>query len=92
LSTATAAIDIWSFGLILYALDTGSPLFDMIRGDGLKTAEAMKDLFEWDEDKKAAKLKQVNDPLARNLLMNLEKPIRPLSVDGRALERRLFPF
>ena len=68
---ATEAIDIWSFGVILYTLDTGAPVFDVNRDDDLKTAEAMKELCEWNEDKKKAKLKAVQDPLAYKLLMNI---------------------
>jgi len=55
---ATEAMDIWSFSVILYALDTGSPRCDMNRDDDLKTVEVAKELCEWNEDKKEAKLGQ----------------------------------
>ena len=68
---ATKAIDIWSFGVILYALDTGAPLFDVDRDDDLKATEAMKELFEWNDYKKAEKLQAVKDPLVGKLLMKI---------------------
>ena len=43
----------------------------MNRDDDLKTAEAMKDLYEWDEHKRLMKLEKVNDPLTRKLLMKV---------------------
>jgi serine/threonine protein kinase len=81
---ATAAIDIWSFGVILYTLDTGEPLFDVNRDNNINTVEAMKDLFEWDEHKRLTKLEEVNDPLARKLLKKIlskEAPERYQSMD-----------
>ena len=65
---AAATMDVWSFGVILYALHTGSSLFDVNRDDDLTSGEAMKELFEWNESKKLTKLKNVRDPLAHRLL------------------------
>ena len=56
---AMKAIEIWSFGVILYALVTGAPLLDVNRDDDLKTAEAMKALYEWDEHKRLMRLEKV---------------------------------
>ena len=53
---ATVAIDIWSFGVILYALSTGTSLFDVNRDDDLQTSAAMNELCEWDVHKKLSKL------------------------------------
>lgn len=71
LVNASVAIDVWSFGGILYALHTGSSLFDVNRDDDLASGEAMKELYEWNESKKLAKLKKVRDPLAHRLLRNV---------------------
>ena len=65
---AKASMDVWSFGVVLYALITGSSLFDVNRDDDLTSGEAMKELFEWNESKKLTKLKNVHDPLAHRLL------------------------
>ena len=64
-------MDIWSFNVILYALDTGLPHCDMNRDDDLKTVEVMKELCEWNEDKKEAKLEQFNDTSACKLPMKI---------------------
>ena len=71
LVNATVAIDLWSFGVILYQLYTGSPLFEVDRDDDLKTAEAMKKLCEWNVFKKRTELEGVVDPLARKLLTKI---------------------
>ena len=49
---ATAAIDIWSFGLILHTLYTESPLFEVNCDDDINTPKAMKELCEWNDYKK----------------------------------------
>jgi serine/threonine protein kinase len=74
---ATAAIDLWSFGVVLYSLVTGSSLFAVNRDDDLYDATAMKDLCEWNETKRAKKLKLINDPLAYKLLSKILSP-KPL--------------
>jgi serine/threonine protein kinase/uncharacterized small protein (DUF1192 family) len=71
---ATTAIDIWSFGVVLYSLVTGSSLFAVNRNDDLFDATAMKDLYEWDKTKQMAKLKLINDPLAYKLLVKVLSP------------------
>jgi serine/threonine protein kinase len=65
---ASVSIDVWAFGGILYALHTGSSLFDVNRDNDLASGEAMKELYEWNESKKLVKLKKVRDPLAHRLL------------------------
>lgn len=65
------SMDVWSFGVLLYALHTGSSLFDVNRDDDLTSGEAMKELYAWTEAKKLIKLKKVRDPLAHRLLRNV---------------------
>jgi serine/threonine protein kinase len=65
---ATAAIDIWSFGAVLYELHTGAPLFAVDRDNDLKDGASMKELYEWNDEKKMKKLWKVNDPSAYRLL------------------------
>jgi serine/threonine protein kinase len=68
---ATPAIDIWSFGTILYALITGSPLFPVNRDDDLDSGEAMAALHDWDENSLADKLSTVENPPVKDLLFRL---------------------
>ena len=68
---ATEAIDIWSFGVVLYSLHAGSPLFDVNRDDDINTTQAMQELYEWDVHKKLTKLEKVSDPFAHKFLMKL---------------------
>lgn len=65
---ATSAIDVWSFGVLLYSLHTGSSLFDVDRDGDLSSAAAMKELWEWSEVTKMAKLEKVRNPRAYKLL------------------------
>jgi serine/threonine protein kinase len=58
---ATAAIDIWSFGAVLYELHTGETLFAVNRDNDLKDGASMKELCEWDDTKKMSKLRKVSD-------------------------------
>jgi hypothetical protein len=60
---ATAAFDIWSFGVMFYSLCTGDPLFAVNRDDDLMDATAMMELFEWNKIKLTTKLDKINDPL-----------------------------
>jgi serine/threonine protein kinase len=71
---ARAAIDIWSFGAVLFSLVTGSSLFAVNRDDDLSDATAMKYLCEWNENKQKTKLEKINDPLAYKLLMKVLSP------------------
>jgi serine/threonine protein kinase len=62
---ATAAIDIWSFGAVLYELHTGETLFAVNRDNDLKDGASMKELCEWDD---TSKLRKVSDLSAHGLL------------------------
>ena len=81
---STPSIDIWSFGTILYALLTGSPLFPVNRDDDLLNGAAMSEVEGWTDAKKSKKLEAVSDPLARDLLRDLlmaSPTDRPKSID-----------
>jgi serine/threonine protein kinase len=68
---ASPSLDLWSFGLFLYQLLTGTSLFKANRDDDLDGPEAMHELATWSESKKFAKLKNVADVTARDLLSQL---------------------
>jgi serine/threonine protein kinase len=71
---ATAAIDIWAFGVVLYSLVTRLPLFAVNLDDDLSDATAMKYLCEWNENKQKTKLEKIHDPLAYKLLLKILSP------------------
>ncbi len=68
---ASPSLDLWSFGLFLYQLLTGTSLFKANRDDDLDGPEAMHELATWSDEKKSAKLKSIADVTARNLLSQL---------------------
>jgi len=68
---SSPSFDIWSFGTILYALCTGSPLFTVNRDDDLKEGVDMHEVATWDDAKKIRSLAEINDPMAKDLLSKL---------------------
>ncbi|GMH54434.1 hypothetical protein TrRE_jg9806, partial [Triparma retinervis] len=68
---SSPSLDIWSFGTMLYALCTGSPLFKVSRDDDLKDGVDMHELSTWNDDKKIKSIAEVNDPMAKDLLSKL---------------------
>ncbi|GMI24311.1 hypothetical protein TrRE_jg195 [Triparma retinervis] len=68
---SSPSLDIWSFGTILYALCTGSPLFNVNRDDDLKEGVDMHEVATWDDAKKIKSLAEINDPMAKDLLSKL---------------------
>ncbi|GMI06683.1 hypothetical protein TrLO_g609 [Triparma laevis f. longispina] len=81
---STAAIDIWAFGSLLYALTAGSPLFHVNREDALNAGSAYKKLHDWNEGKKMLKLDEnkecKHDFVLKDLLMKLlarDPEVRP---------------
>jgi serine/threonine protein kinase len=71
LEAATPAIDMWSFGAVLYQLHTGGPLFAVDRDDDLLDGASMKELYEWTDEKKKNKLKTVEPAAFKDLLMRV---------------------
>eukprot|EP00935_MAST-01C_sp_MAST-1C-sp1_P000186 g186.t1 len=74
---ARETFDIWSFGVLLYLLVTGEPLFKNNQQDNL-TDEELLNLAKWDNKqlekvllKVHNKRKQLHRPLARDLLQQL---------------------
>jgi serine/threonine protein kinase len=65
---ATPAIDIWSFGALLYELHACEALFAVNRDDDLKDGATMKELYEWNDTQKNTKLDKIKDHSARELL------------------------
>ncbi len=68
---ASEAIDLWSFGSLMYALLTGRPLFDLDRSGCFKSFESMKELFTWSDSHKLKRLADIEDSAARDLLETL---------------------
>jgi serine/threonine protein kinase len=68
---ATPAIDLWSFGTILYALVVGEPLFETNRDDDLKGAASMAEVATWSDSNKMDKLKSIPNPIVKDLLSRL---------------------
>jgi serine/threonine protein kinase/Leucine-rich repeat (LRR) protein len=65
---ASAAIDMWSLGCILYLLCTGMSLFRATVEDNIGSDVDLRALMEWSIKTKLACLAIVEDKLARNLI------------------------
>ena len=63
--------DIWSFGVMLYHMVTGSQLFKCDRDDDLANAESIFDVLCWNEKRREEKLEAVKDELAKKVLSKL---------------------
>jgi len=74
LENATEAIDMWSYGALLFTLLTGYSLFKVDRDDDLENENEMATLKSWDETVMSKKLKDVKDLNASNLLGKLLHP------------------
>jgi serine/threonine protein kinase len=66
---AKASLDVWSFGVLLYAMCVGCPLFPTDRDDDIKDGNVLRRLCDWTEDDIETHLENViRDSYARGLL------------------------
>lgn len=70
---ATAAIDLWSFGTILYFLCARRSLFEVDLNDDLADGKTMENLYYWNDKRRDEVLNEARfeDPLAKELLRKL---------------------
>ena len=68
---ASASLDMWSLGVMLYLLLTGENLVPVTRDDDFVSGTGMGYIFDWDEQKRRKKLSKINDPAANELLSQL---------------------
>ena len=68
-------IDIWAFGVLLFSLCSGGPLFHSSFDGGLKDATSYEKLYKWNKVT-ADKImdEKIEDPLAQDLLLKLLVP------------------
>eukprot|EP00555_Chaetoceros_dichaeta_P001186 CAMPEP_0198277932 /NCGR_PEP_ID=MMETSP1447-20131203/66113_1 /TAXON_ID=420782 /ORGANISM="Chaetoceros dichaeta, Strain CCMP1751" /LENGTH=592 /DNA_ID=CAMNT_0043972991 /DNA_START=56 /DNA_END=1834 /DNA_ORIENTATION=+ len=74
LENAAIAIDIWSYGVLLFTLLTKSPLFKVNRDDDLENEKEMAELYDWNKTVLSERLDVVSDLIARDLLDKLLQP------------------
>eukprot|EP00547_Thalassionema_nitzschioides_P001793 CAMPEP_0194217596 /NCGR_PEP_ID=MMETSP0156-20130528/21718_1 /TAXON_ID=33649 /ORGANISM="Thalassionema nitzschioides, Strain L26-B" /LENGTH=2107 /DNA_ID=CAMNT_0038946687 /DNA_START=829 /DNA_END=7152 /DNA_ORIENTATION=+ len=68
-------IDVWGFGVLLYALCSGGTLFHLGFDADLHNSEDFVELYEWDKQKAERILREnVDDPLAQDLLLSILVP------------------
>ena len=68
LTHASASIDIWSVGIMLYQLATGQSLVKIDRNDDIVSGEGYHTIYTWDDGICELRLKDVNDLTLRDLL------------------------
>ena len=71
---ASASLDMWSLGVMLYLLLTGENLVPVTRDDDFVSGTGMGYIFDWDDQKRRESLSKVNDPAANDLLSQLLSP------------------
>ena len=68
---ADKAIDLWSFGVLLYKLLSKNSLFDTNKDEDLTSYRGFNELYYWDSQKRKNKLLDIEDERAQDLLQIL---------------------
>ena len=71
---ASASLDMWSLGVMLYLLLTGENLVPVTRDDDFVSGAGMGYIFDWNDEKRREKLSKINDSAANDLLSQLLSP------------------
>mmetsp|Transcript_5671 Transcript_5671/g.13131 ORF Transcript_5671/g.13131 Transcript_5671/m.13131 type:complete len:815 (+) Transcript_5671:732-3176(+) len=71
LEIATADMDMWAVGVLLFLFITGENLFPVNRDDDLVSVDGMRAVSEWNDVYAEAKLSCIRDPAARDLVRQL---------------------
>ena len=71
---ASASLDMWSLGVMLYLLLTGENLVPVTRDDDFVSGAGMGYIFDWNDEKRREKLSKINDSAANDLLSQLQSP------------------
>ena len=77
---ASASFDMWSLGVVLYELCTGSKLWKSDVQDNIDNVKDVDDLSQWTLEIKTERLQRITDPVARNLvsqLLSKDPALRP---------------
>ena len=71
----SSRIDVWGFGILLYALCAGCSLFHLGFDGDLCYVSNFTDLYEWDKQKSERAIREkIEDPLAQDLLLQILVP------------------
>ena len=71
---ASASLDMWSLGVMLYQLLTGQSLVPVTRDDDFVSGTGMGYVAKWNDEERIKKLSKITDPAANDLLSQLLSP------------------